>query len=169
MSPRHDPATHPGHHHNDDREHPVTDETPPQNLDAERMTGNTDIDWLRSTTKVTVQHTKKNPLGETEVVHTAYFGVKPKSVPPVPREYSKIRFWPLFMTVTWINGTLHRVDMSGKQALKSGEIGVADHDRRFGRWSDEVNRDRMPKLVRDSIESYEAKVPVGSASPMVVE
>lgn len=147
----------------------MTDEAPPQNLDRERLTGNTDLDWLRSTTKVTVQHTKKNPMGETEVVHTAYFGVKPKSVPPVQIEYGTVRFWPLFMAVTWVNGTLRRVHMSGKQATKAG-LGQADRDRTFGQWSrNPVNRDRMPKLVRDSIESYETKVPVGSTSPMVIE
>ena len=124
------------------------------------------IDFLRSTTEVT---TDRQADGDTttSVKHLARFGIEPGTVMDMRREYGKHTFRPSWLEVTWRDGLLDKVRVTGPRVIKAGlsdkEHGEFKWGLRYGRDPDTLqpypfDRDRLPGPLVAAIESYELAV-----------
>ncbi|AYB70600.1 hypothetical protein SEA_SERENDIPITOUS_59 [Mycobacterium phage Serendipitous] len=139
-------------------------------MPVDPITGTRDIDWLRSVTDTRI--TRKPHSGEdTMVVHTAYFGIRPESVPDVLSPYTRSNehFRPEFMTVKWTDGKLKEVVISGSLRRKNGGVSEKVTRKRDYQsyWSREsahnFDRDRLPGGVPDAIKAYELSVAIATS------
>ncbi|AGT12795.1 hypothetical protein PHELEMICH_58 [Mycobacterium phage Phelemich] len=139
-------------------------------MPADPITGTRDVDWLRSVTDTRV--TRRALQGEeTMVVHTAYFGIRPETVPDVLTPYTRSdeHFRPEFMTVKWVDGKLNVVALSGPLRRRNGGVSEkVTRKRNFeSYWSREAphkfDRDRLPAGVPEAIAAYETAVAVATS------
>lgn len=125
---------------------------------SEPITGTTEIDFLRSTTTITVDREADGDK-TTRVEHIARFAVNPGALPDQVQDYGRRRtFRPAWLGVRWSNGKLSGVTLSGKRLLKSGRFSEHMTDRNH--WSTSQLKDRsvLPAAVRDAIAAYETAV-----------
>ncbi|QBI96419.1 hypothetical protein SEA_DONNY_61 [Mycobacterium phage Donny] len=134
------------------------------------ITGTRDIDWLRSVTDTRV--TRRATQGdETIVIHTAYFGIRPETVPDVMSEYTRNgeHFRPEFLQVNWTGGTLDKVFISGSLRRRNGGVSEKVNRKRTWdrRWTREAgyvfDRDKLPAGVAEAIAAYETAVAVATS------
>ena len=129
-------------------------------MSTEPITLTRDIDWLRSTTVV---HTEATG-GETDIAHTAYFGIRPGALMDVLADYSTTAsFRPEFAIVKWRSGALHEVDLSGSLRLKNGEVSdKVNRQRRWRSWSarSPVVTEELPGQLGAALDVYMAAVDV---------
>ncbi|APQ42320.1 hypothetical protein PBI_RICH_60 [Mycobacterium phage Rich] len=140
-------------------------------MPTDPITGTRDIDWLRSVTNTRV--TRRAIQGdETIVTHTAYFGIRPETVPDVVDPYTRTgeTFRPEFSTVNWTNGELTNVKVSGPLRRKNGEVSekVTRHREFERRWTREAgyvvfDRDELPAGLADALKAYELNVDVATS------
>lgn len=124
------------------------------------------ITFLSSTT--TTRTTRAGGDEETTVGHVARFAVNPGAITDQVHQYGKQVFRPLFMVVTWENGLLVKVRLTGRRVLKSGKLQEhseqnpnADISREtiwdtFG--GNELDRSRLPEPIPERLAAYELAV-----------
>ncbi|AHJ88454.1 hypothetical protein 40BC_054 [Mycobacterium phage 40BC] len=130
------------------------------------------ITFLRSTT-TTITDIQADGDTDTEVKHVARFAIEPGTVPDQTRRYGTWIFRPSWLEVTWRDGDLAEVRVTGPRVLKAGmsktQGGDAEWRRPYRRFGEEVTpefvRADLPAPIRDMIELYEKRVVVASSSP----
>lgn len=125
------------------------------------VTGTSDIDWLRSVTRTEVTRWAIRPT-ETEVIHTAVFGVKPGSLPDMLPRHSSILFRPQFCEAIWRNAQLAEVRLNGSRVLKNGRLSEAPSENKHYVWATfggrELDRSALPAALNAALTAYETAV-----------
>lgn len=135
-------------------------------MSTEPITLTRDIDWLRSTTVVRTERKASTEAtgGETDIAHTAYFGIRPGALMDVLADYSTTAsFRPEFAIVKWRSGALHEVELSGSLRLKNGEVSAkVNRQRRWRSWSarNPVVTEELPGQLGSALDAYAAAVDV---------
>lgn len=135
------------------------------------VTGTPDIDWLRSVTDTRVTH-RSTREDDTQVQHTAYFGIRPETVPDVVTPYTRTdeRFRPEFATAEWTDGKLSKVTVSGNLRRRRNG-GVSDKVQRRREYTSHWTREqgtvfdysKLPAAIDLALRTYELAVAVATS------
>ncbi|QPX62173.1 hypothetical protein PBI_INDLOVU_58 [Mycobacterium phage Indlovu] len=127
------------------------------------------ITFLRSTTSTRVD-LDADGTERTSVEHTARFAIEPGAVPDLTHKYGSQQFRPRWLTVTWDDGRLSRIAVTGPRVLKSGKLaGTGDINRNVNTrdfdWSrHDIERGKgyegtvIPTAILERINAYETAV-----------
>ncbi|AGT12958.1 hypothetical protein KAYACHO_54 [Mycobacterium phage KayaCho] len=143
-----------------------------QPTDLDQVPDRRAITFLRSTTTTTTDIESDGDT-DTEVVHVARFAVEPGAVEDMTRRYGTWIFRPNWLQVTWRDGALAEVRVTGPRVLKAGLSSTQGGDnewrRPYRRFGEEVTpdfvRSELPAPIADMIALYEKRVVVASSSP----
>lgn len=89
-------------------------------------TTNDGITFLRSTTTTRVDREADGDT-KTTVSHIARFAIRPGVLPDMTHQYGEQVFRPQWAEITWLNGTLDRIALTGQRVLKSGKLSDGGH------------------------------------------
>lgn len=137
------------------------------------------IAFLRSTTTTRV-NTEADGDTRISVEHVARFAAPDGLIPDQTHRYGSQQFAPLFLTATWVDGTLREIRATGPRRLKSGKLqdkGERHHaESREQEWRGRaLDPDAtklsssydvpLPRVIADRIAAYELAVAVASSHP----
>lgn len=103
---------------------------PPEGTGIEPVTDPRAITFLSSTTTTRTDRTAEDGT-RTAVDHVARFGIEPGTVPDLPHKYGSQMFRPSFLVVSWHDGQVYSVTVTGPRVLASGktaDMGVHNHN-----------------------------------------
>lgn len=125
------------------------------------MTG---ITFLRSTTRITSEREADGDQ-TTSVHHLARFAVRDGAVPDLNADHGKATFEPNWLEVTWDDGALVRVFVSGPQRLKDGTTSdkVTRHHN-WGKWGRDFAVADLPEAISAAIADYQLNVAVATGA-----
>jgi len=143
-------------------------------LDAAEST-DSKITFLRSTTTTRVNREADGDTS-TSVEHVARFAIPAGAVPDMVHQYGSQKFRPQWAQVTWLNGKLHEIAITGQRVLKSGKL--SDHGHASSRnynWSSwdlenkakggRLGGQQVPEELATRIRLYESAVVAFTGKP----
>jgi hypothetical protein len=128
------------------------------------------ITFLRSTTTTRVDREADGEI-DVSVTHLARFSIEAGAIPDMTHQYGSQHFRPEWAEVTWNDGELSRIALTGPRVLKSDKLSRAGHaSSRNYEWSswdlshpDRSRKAPVPEALTAAIADYERHVAVASA------